>query len=93
MGARHTLRGCQLRKKIHQERYASRATRASTSPNDDEFQKARIHISANGQRSTSRHVLVVSANDTPRVGAMDYKEARQIQAKVNRAQRRAEEQH
>jgi hypothetical protein len=35
---------------------------------------------------------VVSANDPPRVGATDSREARRIQANANRAQRRAEEQ-
>jgi hypothetical protein len=67
-GARHTLRGCRLRKKIDQERDTSRAVRAPTSPDDGEFQKARIRISPNDQRSTRRRVLVLSANDSPRVG-------------------------
>jgi hypothetical protein len=84
-GARHTLRGCRLRKKIDQERDVSRATQAPTSPDGGEFQKARIRISLNDQRSTRRHVLVVSANDPPRVGATDSEEARQIQANANRA--------
>jgi hypothetical protein len=84
-GARHTLRGCRLRKKIDQERDVSRATQAPTSPDGGEFQKARIRISPNDQRSTRRHVLVVSANDPPRVGATDSEEARQIQANANRA--------
>jgi hypothetical protein len=44
-GARHTLRGCRLRKKIDQERDASRATWASTFLDDGKFQKARIRIS------------------------------------------------
>jgi hypothetical protein len=35
---------------------------------------------------------VVSANDTPQVGATDSEEARRIQANTNRTQRRAEEQ-
>jgi hypothetical protein len=91
-GARHTLCGCQLRKKIDQERDASHAARAPTSPDDGEFQKARIRNPPNGQRSTRRRVLVVSANDPSRVGATDAKEARRIQANANRAQRRAEEQ-
>jgi hypothetical protein len=91
-GARHTLRGCWLWKKIEQERDPSRAAWAATSPDDGEFQKARIHISPNDQRSTRWCVLVVSANDPPRVGATDSEEARRIQANANRAQRRAEEQ-
>jgi hypothetical protein len=90
-GARHTLCGCRLRKKIDQERDTSRAVQAPTSPDDSEFQKARIRISPNDQRSTRRRVLVVSANDPPRVGATDSEEARRIRANVNRAQRRAEE--
>jgi hypothetical protein len=61
-----------------------RATHAPTSPDGGEFQKARIHI-PNNQRSTRRRVLVVSANDPPRVGATDSKEARQIQANANSA--------
>jgi hypothetical protein len=61
------------------------------SPDGGEFQKARIRISPT-TRSTRRRVLVVSANDPPRVGATDSKEARRIQANANRAQRRAEEQ-
>jgi hypothetical protein len=65
---------------------------APTSPDDDEFQNARIRISPNDQRSTRRRVLVVSANDPPGVGATDSEEARRIQANVNRAHRRAEEQ-
>jgi hypothetical protein len=36
---------------------------------------------------------VVSSNDPPWVGAADSEEARRIQANMNRAQRRAEEQH
>jgi hypothetical protein len=54
------------------------------SPNDGEFQKARIRISPNNQRSTRWRVLVVSAKDPPRVGAMDSEKARQIQANTNR---------
>jgi hypothetical protein len=46
-GARHTLRGCRLRKKIDQERDASHVVRAPTSHDDSEFQKARIRISPN----------------------------------------------
>jgi hypothetical protein len=65
---------------------------APTSPDGSEFQKACIRISPNNQRSTLRRVLVVSANDPPRVGATDFEEARRIQANANRAQRRAEEQ-
>jgi hypothetical protein len=62
-GTQYTLRGCRLRKKIDQEHDVSRAVRAPTSPDDSEFQKARIRISPNDQRSTRRRVLVVSAND------------------------------
>jgi hypothetical protein len=36
-GARHTLRGCQLWKKIDQERAAPRTTCTPTSPDGDEF--------------------------------------------------------
>jgi hypothetical protein len=84
-GARHTLHGCQLRKNIDQERGASRATQAPTSPDGSEIQKAQIRISPNNQRSTRRRVLVVSANDPPRVDATDSKEARRIQANANHA--------
>jgi hypothetical protein len=59
---------------------------------DGEFQKATIHISPNGQRSTWRRVLVVSVNDPPRVVMTDSEEPRGIQANMNRAHRRAEEQ-
>jgi hypothetical protein len=62
------------------------------SPDDGEFPKARIRISPNVQRSTRQHVLVVSANNPPRVGTTDSEEARRIQANANRAQRRAKEQ-
>jgi hypothetical protein len=62
------------------------------SPDGGEFQKARIRISPNSQRSTRWRVLVVSANDPPRVGATDSEEARRIQANANRAHRRVEEQ-
>jgi hypothetical protein len=51
-GARHTLRGCQLRKEIDQERNVARSTQTLTSPDGGEFQKARICISLNSQRST-----------------------------------------
>jgi hypothetical protein len=91
-GARHILHGCQLQKKINHERDASHVVRAPTSPDDGEFQKARIRISPNDQRSTRRRILVVSMNDPPRVDATDLEEARRIQATTNRAQRRAEEQ-
>jgi hypothetical protein len=46
-GARHTLHGCQLRKKIDQERDVACATQTPTSPNGGEIQKARIRISPN----------------------------------------------
>jgi hypothetical protein len=91
-GARHTLRGCRLRKKMDRERDVVRATQAPTSPDGGEFQKARIRISPNNQRSTRRRVLVVSANDPPRVGVTDSEEARRIQANANCAQRRVEDQ-
>jgi hypothetical protein len=48
-GARHTLRGCRLPKKINQEHEASRIVRVPTSPDDGKFQKARICISPNDQ--------------------------------------------
>jgi hypothetical protein len=85
-GARHTLRGCRLRKKIDQECDGSCATQTPKSPDVGEFQKAWIRISPNDQRSTRRRVLVAS-------GATDSEEACRIQANANRAQRRAEEQH
>jgi hypothetical protein len=84
-GARQTLCGCRLLKKIDQERDASRAAWTPTSLNVGEFQKARICVSPNDQRSTRRRVLVVSANDPSRVGATDSEEARQIQANASRA--------
>jgi hypothetical protein len=46
-GARHTLRGCRLRRKIDQERDISRATQAPTSPYGGEFYNVRICISPN----------------------------------------------
>jgi hypothetical protein len=46
-GTLHTLRGCRLRKKINQERDASRAAWAPVSPDDGEFQRVRIRISHN----------------------------------------------
>jgi hypothetical protein len=54
--------------------------------------RLRIRVSPNDQRSTQRCVLVVLANDPPRVAATDSEEARRIQANANRAQRQAEEQ-
>jgi hypothetical protein len=81
-----------LRKKIDEELDVARATQAPMSPDGSEFQKARIRISPNIQRSTQRCVLVVSANDPPRVGVTDSEEACRIQANANHAQRRAEEQ-
>jgi hypothetical protein len=90
--AAHTLRACRLRKKIDQERDVSLTTQAPTSTDGGEFQKAQIRISPNNQRSTQRRVLVVLANDPPRVGATDSEEAHRIQAKANRAQRWEEEQ-
>jgi hypothetical protein len=92
-GARYTLCGCRLQKKIDQERDVSRATQAPTSPDGGEFQKVRICISPNDQRSTQWHVLVVSTNDPPRVEATDSEEARWIQANAIRTQRLAEDQH
>jgi hypothetical protein len=91
-GAQHTLSGCLLRRKIDRERDVAHATQAPTSPDGGEFQKAQIRTSRNNQRSTRRHVLVVSANDPPRVSATDSKEACRIQANANCAQRWAEEQ-
>jgi hypothetical protein len=91
-GARHTLRGCRLRKKIDWERNAPHSTRTPTSPDVGEFQKVQVHISPNDQSSIRWRVLVVLANEPPRVSAMDSEEARQIQGNANRAQRRAEEQ-
>jgi hypothetical protein len=76
---------CRLRKKIDQERDVARATLAPTSPDGGEFQKARILISPNDQRSTRQRVLVVSANDPPRVGVTNSEEARRIQANANSA--------
>jgi hypothetical protein len=46
-GARHTLHGCRLRKKIDQKHDVARVTQAPTSPDDSEFQKAWICISPN----------------------------------------------
>jgi hypothetical protein len=46
-GARHTLRGCWLRKKTDQERDASRAARTPMSSDVGEFHKARIRVSPN----------------------------------------------
>jgi hypothetical protein len=62
------------------------------SPDIIEFQKPRIHVSPNDQRSTRRRVLVVSANEPLRVSATNSEEARRIQGNVKRAQRRAKEQ-
>jgi hypothetical protein len=45
--------------------------------------EGQICISPNNQRFTRWHVLVVSANDPPRVGATDSEEARRIQANAN----------
>jgi hypothetical protein len=65
---------------IDQERDVACAMQAPTSLDGGEFQKARICISPNNQRSTRWRVLVVSANDPPRVDATDSEEARRIQA-------------
>jgi hypothetical protein len=91
-GAWHTLHGCRLRKKIDQERDALHVARNPTSLDIGKFQKARIRISPNDQRSTRWRVLVVSANDLPRVGATDSEKAHRIQANMNRTQRWVEEQ-
>jgi hypothetical protein len=64
-GARHTLCGYRLQKKIDQERNASRGVRTPTSPNVGEFQKAQIRIPPNDQSSTRQFVLLVSANEPP----------------------------
>jgi tRNA threonylcarbamoyladenosine modification (KEOPS) complex Pcc1 subunit len=85
------FRGCRLRKRMDQECDVARAMHASTSPDSGEFQKSRIRLSPNNQRSTRRCVLVVSANDPPRVGATNSEKACRIQANANYAQRRAEE--
>jgi hypothetical protein len=81
-----------LRKKIDRERDASHGAGTPTSPDVAEFQKAQIRVSPNDQRSTRRRVLVVLANEPPRVGATDSKEARRIQGNADRAQRQVEEQ-
>jgi hypothetical protein len=91
-GARHTLRGCRLRKKIDQERNALRGARIPTSPDVGKFKKARIRVSPNDQSPTRRRALVVLANEPPRVGTTDSEEARRIQGNTNRTQRRVEEQ-
>jgi hypothetical protein len=46
-GARHTLCGCRLRKKIDQERSAPRSTQTPTSPDVGDFQKIRVRVSPN----------------------------------------------
>jgi hypothetical protein len=56
------------------------------------FQKARIHISLDDQRSTQRRVLVFSVNYPPWVSAKDSEKARRIQINANCAKRLAEEQ-
>jgi hypothetical protein len=91
-GAQHMFLGCRLWKRMDQERDVARAMHVPMSPDGGEFQKARIRLSPNNQSSTRRRILVVSANDPPRVSATDYEEARRIQANANRAQRRAKEQ-
>jgi hypothetical protein len=83
-GARYTLPGCQLRKKIDQERTAPRTAWAPTSPDGGEFHKVRIHISPNDQGSILWRVLVVSKNEQPRRGTTDSEEARRIQGNTNR---------
>jgi hypothetical protein len=49
------------------------------------FQKTRIRVSPNDHSSNRRHVLVVLANELPRVGTTDSEEARRIQGNANRA--------
>jgi hypothetical protein len=51
----------------------------------------RLH-GTNNQRSTRRRIMVVSANDPPRVGTTDSEEVHRTQANANCTQRRAEEQ-
>jgi hypothetical protein len=88
-GARHTLCGYRLQKKIDLEHNALRRERTPTSPDVGEFQKARIRVSANDQSSTRPRILVVSENEPPWIGATDSEEARQIQGNANHAQRQA----
>jgi hypothetical protein len=66
--------------------------RTPTSPDGGEFQKVQINASPNDQGSILRHVMVVSENETPRLGATDSEEAHRIQGNANRAQRWEEEQ-
>jgi hypothetical protein len=68
-GAQHTLRGCRLRKKIDEEHDVTCATQAPTSPDGGEFQKARIRISPNDQRSTRQCICGLS--ERPTVGWHD----------------------
>jgi hypothetical protein len=82
-GTRHTLHGCRLRKKIDRERNTSRGAWTPTSPEVGEFQRARIRVSPNDQRSTWWRILVISANEPPWVGVTDSEEARRIQGNVN----------
>jgi hypothetical protein len=77
-GARHTLHGYRLRKKIDQERNAPRSTQTPTSPDVGEFEKVRVCVFPNDQSSIRRWVLVVSANKPPRIGTTDSEEARRI---------------
>jgi hypothetical protein len=84
-GARHTHRGCRLWKKIDWECDASHSVWTPTSPDIAEFQKPRIRVSPNDQRSIRRRVLVVSANEPPQVGVTDSEEAHHIQGNANHA--------
>jgi hypothetical protein len=77
-GARHTLRGCRLWKKVDQERSDPRSTRTPMSLDIGEFQKIQVRVSPNEQSSIQWHILVVSANEPPQVGATDSEEARWI---------------
>jgi hypothetical protein len=43
-----------------------------------EFQKIQVRVSPNEQSSIQWHILVVSANEPPQVGATDSEEARWI---------------
>jgi hypothetical protein len=85
-GARCTLRGCRLRRKIDQEHTSPRIARAPTSLDGSEFQKVRIRVSHNDQGSILRRVLVVLENEPQRRGATDFEEARRTQGNANCAQ-------
>jgi hypothetical protein len=77
-GARHSLRGCWLQKKLDRDRDTSHGAQTPTSPDVGKFQKAQIRVSPNDQRYTRQCVMVVSVNDPPRVGETHSEEARRI---------------